>query len=90
MGLDDPAAVASIVETAREEAQQPGAAPPAEAVAAAYTRLLDAKLARARVVFAAQGLGVGLGTHGALWGAVAAADVFAYLVYETGIQPPWL
>ena len=93
-GLDDAAAVASIVEAAREqqaqqEAQQPGAAPPAEAVAAAYTRLLDAKLARARVVFAAQGLAVGLGTHGALWGAVAAADIFAYLAYATGMQTPW-
>jgi hypothetical protein len=93
-GLDDAAAVASIVEAAREEqaqqeAQQPGAAPPAEAVAAAYTRLLDAKLARARVVFAAQGLAVWLGTHGALWGAVAAADIVAYLVYATGMQTPW-
>ena len=84
--------VARIVEAAREqqarqEPSQPGAAPPAEAVAAAYTRLLEAKLARARAVFTAQGLAIGLGTHGALWGAVAAADVVAYLVYATGNAP---
>ena len=52
--------------------QQPGVAPSAEAVAAAYERALDVKLARAQLLFAAQGLGVGLGTHGVL-GAAAAA-----------------
>ena len=91
-GLDDAAAVARIVEAvreqqARQEPPQPGAAPPAEAVAAAYTRLLEAKLARARAVFTAQGLAIGLGTHGTLWGAVAAADVFAYLMFATGNAP---
>ena len=54
--------------------QQPGVAPSAEAVAAAYERALDVKLARAQLLFAAQGLGVGLGTHGVLGAAGHVGD----------------
>ena len=52
-------------------------------MAAAYERALDAKLARARLVFAAQGLGIGLGTHGALWVAASAAGELLHALAET-------
>ena len=76
-GLDEASAdeatspVESILEAARQ-GLPPDAAPSAEAVAAAYERVLEEKLLRARLLYSAQGLGLGLAAHGALWGVGAA------------------
>ena len=66
-GLDEAEAVASIAAAA-------GAAPSPEAVVAAYERTLEGKLARARLVFLGQGVGLGLGAHGALWASGRAVE----------------
>lgn len=66
-GLDEAEAAASIAAAA-------GAEPSPEAVVAAYERTLEEKLAHARLVFVAQGVGLGLGAHVALWAAGRAVE----------------
>ena len=75
-GLDEAEAAASIAAAA-------GAAPSPEAVVAAYERTLEEKLARARLVFVSQGVGLGLGAHGALWAASRAVEEVSHAVRLT-------